>query len=208
MTLYLSTSTQLQENPTTPVLFDILADERQLLSQHHEPFPYPPPFLVKRDEWYLPNANIYISVRGKLYGLRRDHLPLNCLFLLDPYTLQPSELYPRGFTPTRPFPISDLTYLEFEEFLIFFYYTEYFHGNEERWRRVCILARRLGFHALSYRAFVELQYFRYSQFGPQQRRFMIHHAPHHIRTSFLRRRRPLMVFESDMDSDIIGDDST
>ena len=100
MTLYLSTSTLLQENPTTPVLFDVTVDERQLLVQHHDPFPYPPPFLVKRDEWYLPNANIFISVRGQLYGLRRDHLPLNCLFLLNPYAIQPGELYPRGFTPT------------------------------------------------------------------------------------------------------------
>ena len=94
MTLYLSTSTQLQENPTTPVLFDVLADERQLLVQHYDPFPHPPPFLVKRDEWYLSNANIFISVRGKLYSLRRDRLPPGCLFLHDPYVIQPTELYP------------------------------------------------------------------------------------------------------------------
>ena len=62
MTLYLSTSTPLQENPTTPVLYDIIADEQQLLAQHHDSFPYPPPFLVKCDEWYLSNANMFISV--------------------------------------------------------------------------------------------------------------------------------------------------
>ena len=207
MTLYLSTSTPLQNNPTTPVLYDIIADERQLLAQHHDPFPYPPPFQVKRDEWYLSNANIFISVRGKLYGLRRDRLPPGCLFVRDSYVIQPTELYPRGFPPSRPFPIPELTYLEFDEFLIFFYYTEYFYGDEERWRRVCVLAQRLGFHALSYRAFVELQYFSYSRFGPQMRCLMIHRAPHHIRTAFHRRQRPLMVFESDMDSEIISDDS-
>src|SRR5271156_4412473 len=207
MTLYLSTSTSLQENPTIPVLYDIIADERQLQAQHHNPFPYPPPFLVKRDEWYLSNANVFISVRGKLYGLRRERLPPNCLFLHDPYAILPGDLYPRGFTAFQPLPVPELTYLEFEEFLIFFYYTEYFYGDEEHWQRVCVLARRLGFHALSYRAFVELQYFSYSRFGPQLRRFMIHHAPHHIRTAFHRRQRPLMVFESDVDSDIIGDDS-
>ena len=87
MTLYLSTSTSLQENPTIPILYDIIADERQLQAQHHDPFPYPPPFLVKRDEWYLSNANIFITVRGKLYGLHREHLPTNCLFLHDPYTI-------------------------------------------------------------------------------------------------------------------------
>ena len=62
MTLYRLTSTSLQENLTTPVLYNVVADERQLQAQHHDPFPYPPPFLVKRDEWYLPNTNIFISV--------------------------------------------------------------------------------------------------------------------------------------------------
>jgi len=113
---------------------------------------------VKREEWYLSNANIFISVRGKLYGLCRERLPPNCLF----YTILPGDLYPRRFTLFQPFPIPELTYLEFEEFLIFFYYTEYFHGDEERWRRVCVLAQQLGFHALSHRTFVELQYFSYS----------------------------------------------
>src|SRR5271156_3751798 len=110
MTLYFSTATPLQENLTIPVLYDIIADERQLQVQHHDPFPYPPPFLVKRDKWYLLDANIFISVRGTLYCLCRERLPPACLFLHDSYTILPGELYPRGFTAFRPFPISDLTY--------------------------------------------------------------------------------------------------
>ena len=108
MISFLSTSTPLTKKPNTPILFDIISSEKKTQTLHKDPFPYPPPFQVKQDEWYMSNPDLFLSIRGKLYGLQREKFPRTCLFLENAYKIHENELYPRGFTPTRPFPINQI----------------------------------------------------------------------------------------------------
>jgi hypothetical protein len=206
MLSFLATSTLLSDPLHIPNLFDIISSEHNIQAQNDKPFPYPPPFLFKREEWYLPNANLFLSVRGKLYGLRREKFPRTCFFLDDAYRIHDNELYPRGFTLTRPFPVDHITHWEFEEFLIFLYYTEHFHGNEARWRRVCLLAGRWHFPYFHNRAYIELQYFRYRQHCPQTRRFLMDVAPLTVRMTYRRRLHRRLLVESDVEEEIPGID--
>jgi hypothetical protein len=132
--------------------------------------------------------------------------PFGSYFLnIPPPEIQEGELIPRGFIPTLPLPLDDITYIEFEEFLIFLCYPDLFHGNEDRWQRVCVLANRWHFFALQHHAYLELQYIRYRESPPFLRRVMMNLSPVSIRLAFRRRNNPNLIVESDIGS-VIGDD--
>jgi hypothetical protein len=108
---FLSTSTPFRPN-ATPSLINITVDRTRLHQDFEHPHPYPPPILSKRLQWYLPNANRFISIRGILYGLHRDMFPFGSYFLnIPPPEIQEGELIPRGFIPTLPLPLDDITYI-------------------------------------------------------------------------------------------------
>jgi hypothetical protein len=189
-----------------PILFEITVDKRHFHQDTEQPYPYPPPILTKRPQWYLPHADRFISVRGALYGLHHYHFPWGSFFTsLQPPKVLDGEFIPRGLVPEIPIPIDDITYIEFEEFLVFLCYPDEFYGNEDRWRRVLLLASRWRFLALQHRAYMELQYLRYRYLPPLHRQFMMSLTPTPIHKAFRRRHQPLLVVESDFE-DVISDD--
>src|SRR5277367_210506 len=124
---FLSTPTPLFPH-TKPDLVTITVDKRCLYEDTEQPYPYPPPILAKQLQWYLPHANLFISVRGALYGLHHYFFPLGSFFTtLQPPKIQDGEFIPRGLIPELPIPIDDISYIEFAEFLIFLCYPDQFH---------------------------------------------------------------------------------
>ena len=77
---------------------------------------YPPTMMQKHPIWYLPNADLFISIDGNLFGLYRHHFESSTLFK---EILEYNKDYGIGQIPLRPIPFDDLRIQVFLNFLHF-----------------------------------------------------------------------------------------
>jgi hypothetical protein len=76
---------------------------------------YPPPILTKHHTWYLPDADLFISIHGTLYGIHRRQLEESILFR---EVLRYGQNHLIGTIPIHPIPFDDLKKEIFDHFLV------------------------------------------------------------------------------------------
>ena len=199
LTIYLL-SLQTSIMTTTPLTLERFLDSSSNTRQH---YPYPPPILTKHAVWFLPKPDLFISIRGLLYGLHQGRfLPHSEKFREITSIIEPCRTSPRGLTPTLPIPLDSLEELYFNEFLLLLYQPDDFHGTDERWKRIYRLASHWGFRHVQDQAWIELQYLSFLRLAPGQKQIMMQRTPPHIRELFWRRfirNPPIIVEESDIE---------
>jgi hypothetical protein len=79
---------------------------------------YPPPILTKHHTWYLHDADLFISIRGTLYGIHQRRLEDLILFQ---EVLRYGQNHLIGAIPIHPIPFDDLKKEIFDHFLILSY---------------------------------------------------------------------------------------
>jgi hypothetical protein len=79
---------------------------------------YPPPILTKHHTWYLHDADLFISIRGTLYGIHRQQLEDSILFQ---EVLQYGQNHLIGVILIHPIPFDDLKKEIFDHLLILSY---------------------------------------------------------------------------------------
>jgi hypothetical protein len=79
---------------------------------------YPPPILTKHHTWYLHDADLFISIRGTLYGIHRRRLEDSILFQ---EVLRYGQNHLIRVIPIHPIPFDDLKKEIFDHFLILLY---------------------------------------------------------------------------------------
>jgi hypothetical protein len=79
---------------------------------------YPPPILTKHHTWYLHDANLFVSIRGTLYGIHQRRLEDSILFQ---EILRYGQNHLIGTIPIHPIPFDDLKKEIFDHFLILLY---------------------------------------------------------------------------------------
>ena len=184
---------------------------RRSSPETQQPYPYPPPILIKHSLWFLSEPDLYVSIRGLLYGLHQQHFtPHSTLFQQAVAYIEPGCTTPRGLTPTLPIPLDTLDPLLFEQFLLLLYHPDRFRGNENQWKRIHRLATHWNFRPIMDQAFLELQYLRFLDTTPNGRRLILQYAPRHIRAMFWRRyfRTQAIVVEASNDEMDISDNDT
>src|ERR1700678_2936719 len=72
------------------------------------PFPYPPPILVKHPIWFLDNADLFLSHREALFGFHRDMFPTT-YFSNILTTIEPGQIAARGTIPSLPILCNDIS---------------------------------------------------------------------------------------------------
>src|ERR1700678_4441719 len=79
---------------------------------------YPPPLLMKHPVWYYPDADLFISIKGSLYGLhqRRFETSVFCNEIL-----RYGKFNKIGTIPAHPIPFDALRNDIFEKFLLLLY---------------------------------------------------------------------------------------
>jgi hypothetical protein len=79
---------------------------------------YPPPILVKHHTWCLYDADLFISIRGTLYGIHQRRLEDSILFQ---EILRYGQNHLIGVILIHPIPFDDLKKEIFDHFLILLY---------------------------------------------------------------------------------------
>ena len=186
-----------------------------LLSHYdpERPYPYPPPMLVKHPILYWDDANLFISVRGMLYGLHQQFfIPHSTFFITILNRIDPCRTAPRGTLPSLPIPFDKLSYLRFEEFITLLYNLNRFYGDEDRWKRIHQLATYWNFRHIQDKALFELQYLRYQELPPLSRQYMLTRTPRHVQRQFQSRWRKQHAIviepsdEEDNNDPVVSDD--
>ncbi len=118
--------------------------------------PYPPPTVVKHYMWYYHDANLFIMIRGIVYGLHRQIFEKSDNFLTTHEIDEPGYDVPRGTTCLLPIPLNNLDTNLFDKFLSYVYYPEYFTGNENDLLDIRGLCITWGFYELSATILVEI----------------------------------------------------
>jgi hypothetical protein len=118
--------------------------------------PYPPPVVVKHYMWYYHDANLFIIIRGIVYGLHRQIFEKSDTFLTTHEIEEPGYDTLRGATPLLPIPLNDLETRLFDNFLNYVYYPEYFTGSENDLLEIRGLCITWGFYDLSATTLIEV----------------------------------------------------
>jgi hypothetical protein len=80
---------------------------------------YPPAILIKHHTWFLPMANLFISLVGILYGVHQSYFNQSPLFQ---EIIQYGENNEIGTSPTCPIPFDTLKKEIFNDFLHLSYF--------------------------------------------------------------------------------------
>jgi len=123
-----------------------------------KPYPYPPSIMVKHALWYLPDADLFITVRSILFGLHHSHfVPESSYFQSIMDEIEPCRTAARGSNPSLPIAFNGLECSLFTAFLHLLYYPDNFQANEYGWYKLKSLARDWKFPRIAARAFQELE---------------------------------------------------
>jgi hypothetical protein len=97
---------------------------------------YIPPF-ARHVVWWLENADIFLSIKGIVYGLRRIHFTQSSLFrhLLDDIT--PSF----GTSSRNPIPFDEIHPPSLYEIIYLLHISEMFETNSQGWLRIFRIAK-------------------------------------------------------------------
>jgi hypothetical protein len=79
---------------------------------------YPPPILTKHHTWYLLDADLFISIRGVLYGIHQRQVEDSILFQ---EIIRYGQSHSIGVIPIHPIPFDDLKKEIFDHFLTLSY---------------------------------------------------------------------------------------
>ena len=97
-------------------------------------YPYPPSIFIKHRHWYLPQADVFFSIRGTLFGVHRQVFYRRSTFFRSILnTIDQTTGYPRGLRPSRPIPFDDMFENEVIPFLTFLYKPNELCANLEGW---------------------------------------------------------------------------
>jgi hypothetical protein len=102
---------------------------------------YIPP-LARHAVWWLENADIFLSIKGIVYGLRRIHFTQSSLFrhLLD--DLVPlNDLVPPLGDLQNPIPFDKIHPPSFYEIVYLLHISEMFETNSQGWLRIFQIAK-------------------------------------------------------------------
>ena len=101
---------------------------------------YPPPILTKHPIWYSINTDLFISLRGILYGLHWQHSQNSILFQ---EIIAHGETHLIGLLPQQPIPFNILKHNLFNNFLILLYHgtVKLSHLTRDDWidlKQLCV----------------------------------------------------------------------
>ena len=104
-------------------------------------FPYPPSIIIKHPIWYFDDADFFISIKEKVFGLHKNRFQRSSYFrslmLLD----NPEQHDIRGTSCSLPLPFNKLPEPLLMAFLSLLYKPEYFSASINEWkdlRQLCI----------------------------------------------------------------------
>jgi hypothetical protein len=99
-------------------------------------FTYPPPTIAKHPYWYFPDADLFLMIRGVVYGIHRSHFK-NSTFFHNILTQNDAiHNVPRGTTVHFPIPFDDLAPSTLFNLLHYLYYPGLFTGTELDWKEL------------------------------------------------------------------------
>ena len=132
--------------------------------------PYPPPILTKHHTWYSNDADLFISLRGILFGLHRAYFTQSLYFQTIMDVVDSERPVPRGSQILFPIPFDDLDQLSFTRFLSFLYQTRQFQGTKREWediRDYCVDWYLPQHTVIAVRKLLELRYTSFTHAGRQ-----------------------------------------
>lgn len=91
--------------------------------------------------WWLENADIFISIKGIVYGLRRIHFTPSPLFRLLLSITRPPLDEPFGTTFHTAIPFDDINQQSFCEFVYLLHMPEIYRANSEGWLKIFQIAK-------------------------------------------------------------------
>jgi len=95
---------------------------------------YPPPMFTKHHRWYFENADLFIIIRGIVYGLHQIKFLTSTYFQTILSINEINEDQPQGTTCLRPIPFDDMSHADFSLLLYFLYCPYNFQGTERDWK--------------------------------------------------------------------------
>ena len=100
---------------------------------------YPPhaPHVV----WWLENANIFLSIRGIIYGLRQIHFIQSPILRRLLTITKPPFDTPFGTTPSLPIPFDNIQPSAFREIIYLLHLCEIFKTTKESWLQIFQIAK-------------------------------------------------------------------
>jgi BTB/POZ domain len=106
--------------------------------------------------WWLDNADIFLSIRGIVYGLRQIHFIQSPIFRhLLAHTKSPFNT-PFGTTPEAPISFDKIRPSMFEEMIYLLHLSETFKTTKENWLQIYQIAKDWGMPHVARRATTEM----------------------------------------------------
>ena len=109
-----------------------------------QPYPYPPPILVKHPYLYFDDANLFISQRETLYGLHRRYFETS-FFISILTNIEPRRTAAGGTVPSLSIPINNTSIFTFVTFVNLLYQPRGFQMDEQGWKNIKNLAKKWDF---------------------------------------------------------------
>jgi len=141
---------------TPPISFQSLRPQTPQIvySNHPNIDQYQSPFAC-HVIWWLENADIFLSVRGIVYGLRKIHFTQSPIFrrLLARPRLNNT---PFGTTPQTPIPFDNIRPTAFGEMIYLLHISEIYKTNSGGWLQIFQIAKDWEMPQIARRATVEM----------------------------------------------------
>jgi hypothetical protein len=99
-------------------------------------YPYPPTIVVKSALWYHPDADLFITIRGTVYGVYRQYFNVSRHFQRIFKRNEPGYNIARGTTCWLPIPFDDLDPFVFIKFLTCLYSPTTYDGDENDFKDI------------------------------------------------------------------------
>ena len=133
-----------------------------------QPYPYPPPFLVKHPYLYFDDADLFISQQETLYGLHRRHFETS-FFISILANIKPGGTTARGTVPSLPILINNISIFTFVTFVSLLYRPLGFQIHDQGWKNIEDLAEKWNFPHIVLRAMEARQELDMRCYVPHQR---------------------------------------
>jgi hypothetical protein len=135
-------------------------------------FTYPPPTIAKHPFWNFPDADLFLMIRGVVYGIHRFHFR-NSTFFRDILTRNdPAIDTPRGLTIQFPIPFDDLAPSTLFNLLHHLYYPGLFTGTEQEWKELRRLSLDWELPHVAGIAMIKILEMREKELPPTMRRLL------------------------------------
>lgn len=112
-------------------------------------YPYPPTIIVKSAIWYHHDADLFIIIRGTVYGTYRRYFNVSLYFQRIFKQIEPDYGIARGTTCWLPIPFDDLDPFIFIKFLTCLYSPALYVGDENDFKDIRRLSTAWKFPELA-----------------------------------------------------------